>query len=278
MENDIKIKLNELIEKFLIAKSIEGLSDYTIYCYKRRLNKFNKLFDDLPDTIEDIEDFLSNRKWSQYNRETYWRLLKNFYNFLQLRGYVDHNIIKSVPRPKLPNKKARSFTKDEMQLIFDFMQTDQDYDVQPKILLYFLIDTGIRISEALSITENSFDVYGFVTVNGKTGDRILPISKECENLVRKHLHWKWKARGTGSEAIRKLLSEIGLTGEKASAHTIRHTFCREYDGDLQILVDIMGWTSPRMLKVYRPYNIKKAKIDHEKNRFSKDFRFTPVYD
>ena len=162
MENDIKIKLNELIEKFLTAKSIEGLADYTLYCYKKRLERFNNLFEDLPDSIEEIEDFLSNRKWSQYNRETYWRLLKNFYNFLQARGYVDHNIIKSVPRPKIPQTKARSFTKNEIQLIFDFMQNDTDYDMQSKILLWVLMDTGIRISEALSIEENSFDGYGFM--------------------------------------------------------------------------------------------------------------------
>ena len=276
MENDIKIKLNELIEKFLTAKSIEGLADYTLYCYKKRLKRFNNLFEDFPDSIEEIEDFLSNRKWSQYNRETYWRLLKNFYNFLQARGYVDHNIIKSVPRPKIPQTKARSFTKNEIQLIFDFMQNDTDYDMQSKILLWVLMDTGIRISEALSITESSFDGYGFVTVNGKVGDRILPISQDCENAVREYLPWRWNARGSGSIVIRKLLAEIGLTGNRASAHTVRHTFCREYEGDLQILVDIMGWTCPRMLKVYRPYNIKRAKIDHEKNRFSKDFRFNAI--
>lgn len=270
-KNSTKLETKPLIEKFLTAKSIEGLTDYTIYCYGKRLERFNNLFEELPDSIEEIEDFLSNKNWSQGNRETYWRLLKNLYNFLHLRGYIDHNIIKSVPRPKIPNTKARSFTKDEIQLIFDFMKEDQDYDMQTKILLWVLMDTGIRISEALSINENSFDGHGFVNVTGKVGDRILPISSECELAVRNSLPWKWNARGTGSEAIRKLLATIGLTGNRASAHTIRHTFCREYEGDLQILVDIMGWTSPRMLKVYRPYNIKKAKIDHEKNRFTKNF-------
>ena len=41
------------------------------------------------------------------------------------------------------------------------MENDTDYDMQSKILLWVLMDTGIRISEALSITESSFDGYGF---------------------------------------------------------------------------------------------------------------------
>ena len=35
-----------------------------------------------------------------------------------------------------------------------------------------------------------------------------------------------------------------------------------WEGDETLLVGIMGWTSGAMLRVYRPYNLSRAKRQH----------------
>lgn len=265
------MKTEDAITKFITAKKAEGLKDYTIYCYEKRLGLFSVINEDLPIEPEPIEAFLLNPTWTPENKETYWRLLRNMYNFLQSRGHIDFNPIRMIPRPKIPKKDARSFNKDEVQLIFDFMKTDSNFDLETKIFTWVLMDTGVRLSEALSINPKSFSGDGFVLVSGKVGDRIVPISKPCEEATKSVLDWKWHGRDSASKAVKRCLKEAGLEGKRTSPHTLRHTYCREYSGDVSILVNLMGWTSSRMLKVYRPFDKNKALKDYQNNSFTKDF-------
>lgn len=133
-----------------------------------------------------------------------------------------------------------------------------------KPFIYLLADTGVRLGEGLSVTKESFQD-GFLEVTGKVGDRIVPVSPLVEDLCLDVLPWPWKNSQQAGKALSRGLAMAGIQGERASAHTFRHTFCRNFEGDESVLVDILGWTSPRMLSVYRPFDRKKASELHRKN-------------
>tara|TARA_B100000029_G_scaffold97226_1_gene87511 strand:+ start:7554 stop:8606 length:1053 start_codon:yes stop_codon:yes gene_type:complete len=199
-------------------------------------------------------------------------LLKGSWNFKSLTEYLEvgrqtvyrwHRGIYAIPQDKLnillELNGAAPLTPFE--LLNERTHRDRKY-LRP--FIYLLMDTGIRLGEALSVNESSFHD-GFVEVSGKVGDRVVPVSPIVEQLCKSVLPWPWERSYTAGQAVRRALKRVGIKGERASAHTLRHTFCRNWDSDESVLVDIMGWTSPRMLSVYRPFNKRVAKELHESN-------------
>ncbi|MCH8205549.1 MAG: hypothetical protein IH956_00925 [Chloroflexi bacterium] len=50
----------------------------------------------------------------------------------------------------------------------------------------------------------------------------------------------------------------------------RHPFVRLWRGGEVSLVGIMGWTTNRMLNVYRPYDVRRAKAEHQEQSIIKN--------
>lgn len=137
-------------------------------------------------------------------------------------------------------------------------------------ILSFLIDTGMRIDEALgSLTSNIDFEQSVVTIRGKGGKiRSIPISYE----MRKRL-WNWlKKRGDNPcqylfptatfnrmeyHNFRRDLSvickKIGLEDVRIHPHAFRHYFAVNFlrrGGDLYRLSKILGHTSITTTQIY----------------------------
>lgn len=256
--------LQKSIEIFLNAKKAENLSFQTIDSYNYRLNIFNKFVHRkqincqavVPGDVSIIEEFIIFKSSTPENADTYFRLLRNFYRFLNRRNLIDFNPMDLVAKPRLPRKIARSFSQKELRAILHYPH-HREHD---RAFLWLLAVTGMRIGEALSVTEESF-VDGVLTIQGKTGERFVPMDSRIWEMISYEIPWIWKRRESASEGIKKAIKKAGVSGERASAHTLRHTFCRLWNGDLQSLVGVMGWTSNRMLDNYKPYDINRAKKD-----------------
>ena len=61
---------------------------------------------------------------------------------------------------------------------------------------------------------------------------------------------------------RDAFARAGIPGPLTSARARRHTFVRLWEGDETAFVGILGWTSNRMLSRYRPYDVARAKDQH----------------
>ena len=250
-------------EAFLRAKTAKGLSPRTIETYRYRLGILSTVAPTLPvgrGGVGTIEEFLAGIGPALDTRETYYRLLRNFYRWLVSRGDIEleANPMPFIEVPRVPRKVARSLTPAELRqlLLHPHRQADHAF-------LYLLADTGLRLSEALSVGSNSFGG-GMAVVRGKVGEREVPVSPEVEARVVRVLPWPWSSRDAAGRAVRLAFGRAGLTGKRASAHTLRHTFVRLWSGDESILIDLMGWTSPRMLSIYRPFNRRRAAEQHQR--------------
>ena len=104
--------------QFLRAKTVKGLSSATLATYAYRLAIFAHLQPKLPRTPEAIEDFLRTRGPSQDTRESYFRLLRNLYRWLQKRHKIIENPVDMVEVPKLNRKIARALSHQELQHLF----------------------------------------------------------------------------------------------------------------------------------------------------------------
>ena len=253
------MKTTDAICLFLNAKRAKGLSEYTLAVYDYRLQKFARTYPELVTSSSDIEAFLVNAGPSPENRDTYYRLLRNFFGWLHRRRHIKRNPVRDVEPPRLPFKIARSLTRQSLHQLLLYPA----HSVPVSAFLYLLADTGLRLSEALSIDITSF-VDDTVRVEGKVGEREVPISPRIKQKVMEALPWPWQSAQATSQAIRRAFRHAGLRGKRASAHTLRHTFTRLWEGDESLLVGILGWTTHRMLKIYRPYNVKRAVAQHRR--------------
>ena len=215
---------------------------------------------DLPNDPEEIERFLLTTGPTLETRETYYRLLRNLYRWLIQRQRITKrmNPIPRVEMPKLTCKIARSLVPDQLHQLL----SHPSHPPQLRAFLHLLADTGLRLSEALSVNESSLGA-DRVIVTGKTGEREVPVSPATLEMVREALPWPWGHWQSAGLAVRRGFRRAGLYGKRASAHTLRHTFTRLWEGDETLLVGILGWTTPAMLKVYRPYDIRKAVAQHK---------------
>ncbi len=249
----------DAIHLFLAAKRAKGLSKHTLAVYDYRLQKFARTYPELATRSSDLEEFLACAGPSPENRDTYYRLLRNFFGWLRRRRHIKRNPVREVEAPRLPFKIARSLNRQSLHQLLLYPA----HSAPVSAFLHLLADTGLRLSEALSIDTTSFED-DTVRVAGKVGEREVPISPRIKQKVLEALPWPWHSSQAASLAIRRAFRCAGLRGKRASAHTLRHTFTRLWEGDESLLVGILGWTSHRMLKIYRPYNMKRAVAQHRR--------------
>ena len=251
----------DAIGLFLDSRRAKGLSPATIQNYSYQLAVFARAVSGrLPDKPDEIERFLLSRpQWSDRTRETYYQTLRIMYGWLERRGHIKRNPIPQIETPRTVRKVARSLTPPQLEALLMSPK-----DAQLSAFLYLLADTGLRLGEALSVRLDRVRP-DTVVVEGKVGEREVPISPKIRRLTLRALPWPWTTTWGVGFAVRRAFRRAGINGHRASAQTLRHTFVREWRGDESLLVGIMGWTSARMMKVYRPYDLERAIIQHRYN-------------
>jgi integrase/recombinase XerD len=147
-----------------------------------------------------------------------------------------------------------------------------------------LLDTGLRISEALSLTRAAIDMDNCVLrVRGKgQKERLVPISFELRKRLFRYLktgdnEFVFCNRNGGAirqrdflRDFKKMGERLGITGIRISPHTCRHTFAVMYlknGGNLEYLRRILGHTSIETTQKYlRSIGIEQVQEVHQ--RFS----------
>lgn len=258
------LSTTRLVDAFLLAKSASGLSPLTQDTYRSRLYAFSRHCPRLPRSPEAIEAFLCQVGGEASTKHAYFRVLRSFYRWLQGRKLIKTNPMDVMEPPRMRARVARALTPEELQRLLGHWQSPHI-----QAFLWLLADTGLRLSEAHQIGKQDIGPE-CVTVAGKAGERPVPISPFVRNMVvdlpgEKPFAQRWKCWKAASLAVRRAFKRAGITGRRASAHTLRHTFVRLWEGDESVLVGIMGWTSPQMLKVYRPYDLKRAVEQHREH-------------
>ena len=255
------MQTTKAVAAFLLSKRAKNLSPRTLEGYEYRLGIFASRFKNLPTRPEPLERFLLSTGPTPDTRDTYFRLLRNFYRWLKRRSHIRSAPFDLIEAPQLRQKVAPSLTLDELARLLNW----PEHPSQHRAFLYLLSDTMLRLSEALSVNSPDRIRDSTIVVVGKKDDREVPISPSVRAMVLDAIPWPWSNRWTAGNAVRRAFRKAGFMGPRASAHTLRHTFARLWDGDESILDGIAGWASPRMRKRYRPYDIGRAIQQHRKS-------------
>ena len=256
----------QVTQLFLDSRRLSGRSKATISLYSLVLRRFSDWYDTLPSEPEPIEVWLAAINGQPETRHMYFRTLRTFYRWLELRHKVS-NPMRYVEAPTVLRKLPRYLTTRELGSLLEF----PSHSTRDKALLYFLADTGVRAGEAASLScENIFDGWGIVT--GKSGQRFIPLSPITQAMLANVVPktgpvWQGSRGPLSSGGIQKLVKRrmkaAGLRGKKLGPHLLRHTFATLWTGEEIVLQNVMGHSTLHMTTRYRQLRHSHVRSQHE---------------
>ncbi|MEM2368326.1 MAG: tyrosine-type recombinase/integrase [Candidatus Bathyarchaeia archaeon] len=240
---------------FLTRLKVKNDSPLTINWYRERLTHFAKFAEarsETPATFsrETIEAFLLEKskriKPTSVNR--YLAAIRTFCNFMRKEGIRHDNPTDGIEKLQEPLYYPRTLSDEQ---IVSLINTISEYShtfvgLRDLTLVSLLLNTGLRISEALNLTFNDVDVaQRFVRVVGKRQrEWFVPIGENVRVLLVRYLAKRLKVR-TGDwlfittlgrkisrREARKIIAtwtkRAGIGGVRISPHSLRFTFIRKW--------------------------------------------------
>jgi integrase/recombinase XerD len=224
---------------------------------------------------------LRKRGVSATSVNTWLRVLNAYSRWSHTEGLVTELI--HVPRLEEEQKVLATLRPEQIQKLVRFKPEERgQYRIHTLAIL--LIDSGMRIDEALSLRREDVDLDNLLLkIHGKgQRERIVPISTECRKVL-----WKFIGKTSGAQSAlvfctrdgRKLLqrntlrefhalgAKLQIAGVRFSFHTMRHTFAVNYirnGGDVFRLQRILGHASLEMTRRYVNLQTSDLSAVHER--------------
>ena len=271
------MEITKLAESFIQSGVyLRAWSPKTVRTYRQGLNAFQMALGQTevraPDkaagrlTKAHLDTFvisMRQRGLSAGGCNMYIRTVNSFLSWLAEEHEHPRLRIKLLPDPK---KALTTFSNADIRLLLAFKPKGR-LQVRSWTLVLLLVDTGVRIDEALGLERKNVDLDALtIKVLGKGNkERVVPISLEG----RKHL-FKLLSRSEGrfvfatSSGLRlsyrnayrdmkRICQAAGVAGEHVHPHSCRHYFAVSYirsGGDIYRLSRILGHTNISTTQLY----------------------------
>jgi len=182
------------------------------------------------------------------------------------RGLVLANPVVGVATPKRPRSLPRAFPAGALARQLDALVGSGPADLRDRALLEVLYGTGLRVSEAASLTVGAVQGAELVRVVGKGGrERVVPLGGQAKRAVERYLNQgRGGLAGPGSGdalwvgASTRPLSERGIRRVVRARlatfpHALRHSFAThllEGGADLRVVQELLGHRELGTTQVY----------------------------
>jgi integrase/recombinase XerD len=234
------------------------------------------------DILQRIEE-LRAQGLSVVSVNTYLRSINAFCHWLFSEGHAQVHV--KIPRLKEEQHVLATFTQEQVARLVNYRATCKS-EMRTHMLACLILDTGLRINEALSlrrVIDIDLDQAAIVVRNGKGGkSRAVPISHQLRRLLFRFTQRYRPEYGdllffadTGEplgqrNALRdfKLVCrKLAITGVRCSFHTLRHSFALAYvkhGGDVFRLQRILGHAKLDMSRRYVNLNLTDLQDVHQR--------------
>jgi integrase/recombinase XerC len=221
--------------------------------------------------------------------------LKSFFKYHLRTGAIGSTPMSKVISPKI-TKRLPVFVKEEdtQKMVKTLGQSSDSWKtLNAKMLITIFYETGMRLTELISLKEKQIDFSrAQIKVLGKGNkERIIPISKELIRIIAEYQQLKKKDFAHKDSFGEKtdttlLVTEKGKrlypkyayllvngvlgtasTLDKKSPHVLRHTFATHLmnnGADLNAVKELLGHSSLSSTQVYTHNTIEKLKDIHKK--------------
>jgi integrase/recombinase XerD len=269
-------KIATLFEQFIKEKRyLDGLSERTLASYKNDVFKRWIRFAGGVPTEESLTDFVINMRQSKLSVTTCnitIRSMNSFLSWLTKKEIIPFLRIKKLKEEK---RVLRTFTDEQLKSLIQWKPDLKSRNqVRIHAILHFLIDTGVRISEALTLKVDGVDFDNLLcTVTGKGNkERKVAMSRELRKVLYRYYlkhrktkydtpHFFCTIEGTPC-TYRNIYRDMEVIFKAAGIdkheidgffHAYRRKYARFFvkqGGNLFYLMHAMGHTSLQMTKAY----------------------------
>jgi len=297
------MKLTDAKQAFLSRCYSQNLSELTIEWYARRLKLFlrflaEKSIDDVGAvTAILIRDYLGSQRQKGIGSETIyrdWGAMKCFFRFIHREKVITENPMDRVEQPRREKHIIKPMNMEQVRELLSKPDLRTVEGKRDKALMLLMVDSGLRVSEAISVQIDRIDWTGpSVTVMGKgRKERTIPLGNSTAEAMREYEKARKKSdkplfflsrRGHAMNnryvqvAMRKYGKMTSITGIRISPHTLRHTFATQYiknGGDVFSLQNIIGHSRLDMVRIY--VNLAQSDVATQHRKFSPIDYTTPA--
>jgi site-specific recombinase XerD len=283
--------IREAFEDFIADKEYQGARPATLHFYRSNFEHFLRdtgitSLDEM--TLQTVRGWLLDHKHLSPNTlATYDRCLRVISNWLEKRGYVDASPMRDLPKRKPKRVQIETLSREQIQKIMQRARSGR-YPRRDTALFTMLLDTGLRIGEAISLTlDDIVWAEQALRVDGKTGPRVVPFGRRSKAALKAYIDRERRSRTphvrevfltrTGepmtsrmaTHHVIRVVREAGVDVRKAGPHTLRHTFAVEFvraGGDAFSLQRLLGHSTLDMTRRY--VNLADADLRQAHRRFA----------
>ena len=235
------------------ARVERGLSPATIEAYTRELHTLasgsERLHELQTDDLRAVLHARGGAPSTVARRLAAWR---SYYGWLVRTGQRDDDPTRGIDRPRVRRGIPRPV--EDLDALLGRL------DPVMQAVVVFLAETGLRVSEACSVSER-LPAPETITVLGKGGkERHVPLS----DLARAALD---ELGGHIPLAKRTVQRRLQLAGSKA--HALRHTFASdlaEDDVDISVIQKLLGHASPATTLIYAEVSQRRMRAAIDRRR------------
>jgi len=293
--------LEKSIQELFVYLESQGYSVHSLEWYGVALRQFKKFLNDAGiHTIEEITQqviydyllYLRNRpkmdgkpgKLSISAINNAIKAIKGLFRYLcEVIETLPDNPTRKLKYLKARHAVINSYTEEQIRAILSYIPQKNFAGQRNSMLIQLLVDTGLRISEALSICVSNINfTKSLIRVVGKGNkERLVPFGENSKKLLEQWIVIQslsetskiFFAKGSDSistAAIRNAFRKYGvLAGLKVTfrPHICRHTFALMFlrnGGQVFVLQKIMGHSTLDMTRRY--VNMLTEDIQEEHRR------------
>lgn len=190
---DYEERNKELVDGFLRAKKLKGLSEKSLHAYSSELNYFLEWSCKLVLDYEpqDIREYLVFRQelnnCGNISLNNYRRYLSSFYKWLEIEEYIIRNPMKAVSHIKEESRIKKPFTDEEIEKMRNLIYSD--YDERDIAIFELLLSSGIRLSECvnLNIEDIDFENRQFTVIGKGNKERVCYFGTKAKLALEEYL-------------------------------------------------------------------------------------------
>lgn len=213
--------------------------------------------------------------------------LKSFYRYLQKTGEISNNPLKKIAGPKTKKPIPSFVNYTDMEKVLDNDASGGDFEsYRDKVILELFYVTGMRRAELINLKDEDIDLDADnIRVTGKRNkQRIIPISKNTAELIKKYLEFRNKnfenqttaffVKNNGEGMYPMMIHRIVSsrlrwipTLAKASPHVLRHSFATgmlNNGADINAVKELLGHSSLASTEIYTHTSFDELKKIYNK--------------
>jgi integrase/recombinase XerC len=284
------------IDKFLEYLKIEKrYSAHTILSYETDLLQFNKYLTNTYENISfsyvelsHVRSFMVELLELQLAKSSVARkisTLKSLYKYLKKEKVIKDSPVELIETPKMDQRLPTFIKEDEMIHLLEEVSFDDSFDgKRDKLLIALLYQTGIRLSEIITLSNSDVRNMEIKVLGKRNKERIIPLSNtiydlvnnyitEKQNLFPKSIYFFVTNQGNKMYekfVYRKVNHYLSMVSskQKKSPHVLRHTFATHMlnnGADLNAIKEILGHENLSATQVYTHNTFQKLKSIHKQS-------------